>query len=64
MALNDAKSLLLSPVSPLGLGDQLTQQLQDEENERKKKLMKATAGNSMGSAASMALLGGPLSNGQ
>jgi len=65
MAMTSAKNMPLSPASSaLGLGDQLTQQLQDDVDERRKKLMQSSMaapgafGASAMSPASMALLGG------
>lgn len=56
MAQTARKNLALTPATQdLGLGDQITQQLQDEEEERKKKLLKGQS-DVLGSA-SMALLG-------
>lgn len=51
-----AKNMMISPaVSDLGLGDQLVQSLQDEDEERKKKLLQQA--NQMSNMGAPALVG-------
>lgn len=54
---NNAKNFALSPAaSDLGLGDMIAQQLQDEEDERRKKSIEAAKQSQLG-PATMALFG-------
>lgn len=58
MAQTSAKNFMLSPAAmDLGLGDQLKQQLDDQEIERKKKLAQAAQGGAGLGPATMSLFG-------
>lgn len=55
------KNLSLSPaVQDIGLGDMVKQQLDDEDEERKKKLLAMNSRNSLFGPATQSLMGGLL----
>jgi hypothetical protein len=64
--MTSSKNFALSPAgTDLGLGDQVKQQLEDSEDERKKKLMQQAKQSSATGPATMQLFGTPgAGNGQ